>query len=168
MSNFSPPNTKGFFLEVNKDFPEGWDEFLEKFLDSYRDIANAVNIREVSLYDTSEISAGQRYFPSATSINTSRLYRQTFRQVYTFTGLGGSGATTTIPHNIIFPSPNTLHFTHMYGVAEDLTAFLYYPIPNFDLDLRISGGTGGDIEITPQSGRYVGFDGTIVLEYLKN
>ena len=170
MSTFiAPQNSRGMFLEINKFFPEGWDEFLLKFLDTYRDLATAINFRDISIYDIAEIPCGQRYFPITPSDFSSRVYRDTFRKVVTIspTYVGGlPAAPAVIPHLITFPTPNTIHFTRIYGVIERLGApVLYIPIPNNDVHVDVDAT---NINITGYPAAYNGFFGQVVLEYTKN
>ena len=162
MSNFSPVNSFANYLEVNKDFPAEWNEFLGKFLDTYRDIANAVNLRDIALYDTQEIIIGRKFFPSTTSTNVSRLYRETFRKVIDMgtvvTGLN------TVAHNIDVNTPSDFTFTNIYGVVQDKAASLFVTAPNDNIHLEVDST---NVRLTIPA-LYNNFTAIVILEYLKN
>ncbi len=162
---------QGFFVEINKSFPEDWNLFLERFLDSYRSMARAVNGRDISIYDKEEILNGQKFFQDATftlpsSSNILReAYRKTFNIADTFPGGLPPGGLALFPHGLVFPSPNTYHFTRIYGVIESLTIPRYVPIPNNDVHMEVGVV---NIVVSGYPVTYDNYFGTLVIEYLKN
>lgn len=144
------------FVATSKYFP-AQDELLQReLIDSYISLAQAINEREVSIYQEPEFNTGQTYYQSSSQTN-----RNVFRKVVFFTGL--STGANTVAHSISFPSPNTLVFSHIYGMIYSISAPLYVPIPN-DTILVTLDATNVNITIPVA---YNGFDGQVVLEYMK-
>jgi len=108
------------FLPEFKDFPTDDPEELKRVLvQSYIDIAQAGNLKDVAQYETVETVTGQRFF----NLTSPEDKRFTFRQCYS-TGAIASGATATIAHNIT----NITLFTRIYGTCvTDVVD--YRPLP---------------------------------------
>lgn len=116
---FNPSNTLSPFLQTTVFFPEQFEEFRSKFLQLYFNIANNVNIRGISIFESTESLTGEQW----NSTTNSQLKRQTFRKVFII-GAIAAGATSTTAHNI----PVITEFTHIYGTATT-DVVDYRPIP---------------------------------------
>jgi hypothetical protein len=86
-----PTNTNAPFLPINQTFSEDDDQFLIQITNRDRDIARYVNIREIGIYDLTQVPNGQQYFDPA----NPQIKRGAFRQVFTFTAAGN------ITHGIV-------------------------------------------------------------------
>ncbi len=142
------------FLIQTEIFPEDPKELLIRLTQIYQDTSLKVNLREISNYTFEENPNGQQ-FPGTDPLNP----RQGYRRVITITALA-LGA-NIFPHGIPFQTPNTLRFTRLDGVIEDLTAQSYQPVPNEDIHVEI---IGVNIVITIPAA-YIGFTGRIYLNY---
>lgn len=162
---FNPINSLGPFISTSTFFPDDFDEFRAKFLELYRDLANAVNTREVGIYDLTEFLTGENWFTSG----NPQVKRKTFRQVYELPATN-AGATTLIAHGITGVNTTTT-FTHIYGAC--VTDFPdNRPIPyasvtavNQQIEIRI-GAT--NIRVINGAAAPNITSGYVVLEYLKN
>lgn len=154
----SSPDTP--FLPLYEIFPEiekDPRQFLIKLASVYQSLAFRVNKKDVGIYEADiEIPNGQQFFG-----NTPQIKRDGFRKVLQ-TGALSTGA-NTVAHNISFPTPNTYHFTRIYGVIEDLTVPEWVPIPNNAVTVTVDG-TNVNINIPVA---YNGYSGIVVLEYVK-
>lgn len=160
---YQPINSKAAFLPTTEFFPKDETQRLIKHTTNYTDIAQAVNVREIALYQNGQpVITGQQF--SDPTNNQNKKY--TFRNVYYF-GAIAAGATLNIAHGIT----GLAQFTHMYGTC--VTAVVdYRPIPfsstaavNQQISLRVSGA---NIEIINGAASPNITSGIIVLEYLLN
>lgn len=143
--------------EVLPELEQEPRQFLIKLATIYQNIAFRVNKRDISIYeDGIEIQNGQQFFGA-----TPQVKRDGFRKVLQ-TGVLSTGA-NTVAHGITFPTPNTYHFTRIYGVIEDLTVPEWVPIPNNAVTVTVNS-TNVNINIP---GAYNGYSGIVVLEYVK-
>lgn len=162
--SFGPANTVPFALEINKDFPDPEEEdFIPKFVDSYRDIARASNSKDVGRYLLQEIPNGQNYFDPANQQNLLGV----FRKVIQIPALV-AGVNPPIAHGITSPAVTLAYtFTRIYGVIESPgPAILFAPIPQGgpnDVQVEVNATS---ILITAAAA-YAGFTGNVVLEYIK-
>lgn len=153
-SNDSPfvPNYE-IFPEIEND-PR---QFLIKLASVYQSIAFRMNKKDIAIYEAGiEVPNGQQFFGA-----NPQTKRDGFRKVLQ-TGTLSTGA-NTVAHNITFPTPNTYHFTRIYGVIEDLTVPEWVPIPNNAVTVTVDA-TNVNINIP---GAYNGYGGIVVLEYVK-
>lgn len=153
------------YLITSRKFPEEIPILINELSKMYFDIAYAVNQREISIYTTTQVDTGQRWFNVGNTVNR----QQAFRQVYTVASI--LNGTTTIPANISTDS-NT-RFTHIYGIANFPLNFSL-PIPYVNvatpgdgIQLRYNWSTG-NIEIITTTGNYTSYSAIIVLEYILN
>lgn len=164
--SFGPANTIPFALEINKDFPNPeTEDFIPKFIDSYRDIARASNSKDVGRYLLQEIPNGQNYFDPANQQNLLGVFRKVIQVPALVAG------TLLVPHGITNPAITAAYtFTRIYGVIEGAGP-LFAPIPNG------ADGTGKEVHVEvdatnvlitlPAGSPYIGFTGNVVLEYIK-
>lgn len=164
---FKPSNSSGSFLPTSEVFPADQSQLLIKMTTNYTDIAQAVNIREIALYQNGQaVLTGQQF--SVPGTNNEKKY--TFRQTYYF-GAIATGATLLIAHNIDVSATGLRQFTAMYGTCvTDIVD--YRPIPwsstaavNQQISLRVAGA---NIEIINGAGSPNITSGIVVLEYLLN
>lgn len=110
-------NSHSPYIPNQRFFPaEG--EFLQRELNnSYTDISNAVNARDIAIYSQSTTSTGQRFdfIPDDQS-------QESMRKVILF-GAIPAGNTQVLPHGLT----GFTTFTRIYGVAQ--TATLWRPLP---------------------------------------
>lgn len=159
---FNPPNTLGPFLKTSTYFPNDFNEFRVTFLESYREIANAVNARDVGIFDTVEFLTGQQWF----NASNAQQKRSTFRKVFSI-GAIATGATSTTAHGIT----GFTAFTHIYGTCiTDVVD--YRPIPyastvavNQQISLTV---TATNIVIVNGAASPNITSAIVVLEFLKN
>lgn len=159
---FLPANSKAAFLPTYDVFSEDESQRLYQLNKNYTDTANAVNVREISLYDTVELINGQQFF---TAGNAQRK-RFGYRKVFSI-GAINAGVTLTTAHGI---SGITL-FTQIFGTVITNVPD-YRPIPftsatavTAQIEIRadttniyiVNGATAPPIT-----------SGIVVLEYLKN
>lgn len=157
MSGFLPSNSQAPFLPTSEVFPEDFGQLLIRLTQIYQEMALRLNVKDIAQYETNvELLNGQQF--SGTTPQTKRFaFRTTLA-----TGILATGA-NNVAHNIAFPTPNTYHFTRIYGVIEDTTAPLYVPIPNDNVHLEVNA-TNAVITIPAA---YNGYSGIVVLEYVK-
>lgn len=99
------------FLQTSQKFTQDPVELEPVLSKTYTQTATAVNARTIGLYETVQVSIGDRYFSSGDPQNR----RQAFRKVFSF-GAIAAGATLTIPHLIT----GVTQFVNTYG--ECITA----------------------------------------------
>lgn len=157
---YNPVNTKAPYLQTSLYFPDDFDEFRVKFTAVFQDIANCVNVREISIYNEVENLTGELW-PVQTPVpgdTSSQRTRQTFRKIFFF-----SDATLTFNHGIV----GATLFTHIYGTATDGTIFFPIPYvfpPAQQIGIRV---TSTQVVIQKAGGAPAITNGTVVLEYLK-
>lgn len=159
---YSPTNAKTSFLNTAETFPKDQDQLLIKLTSVHTDIANAVNVREISLYQQNQpVLTGQQFsVPGSNQVKKTPL-----RQVYYF-GAIAAGATLLIAHSI----PSLIQLTD--SRAECVTTVDFRPIPyvstvalNQQISFRV---TATDIEIINGAACPNITSGMVVLEYLLN
>src|SRR5690606_17246821 len=114
---------------------------------TYEDTSNKVNYREISLYTFNEIQTGRQYPGITSPLSPRQGYRKTIDM-----GTLATGA-NSVAHGIPYQTPNTLRFTNISGVIENLTTRSYQPIPNDDIHLEV---VGNNVVVTIPAG-YNGF-----------
>lgn len=164
---FGPTNTLGSFLPINQTFSEDDEQRLIQQTLRDRDIARNVNLREIAIYDTTEVPTGEQWFNNA----NAQVKRNGFRKVYSF-GAFAAGTTATIPTGLA----GVTIYTHIYGTAITTTpvggSFVYVPLPytstsgpTFNIDLRVADT---NIQIIFGAAGFSVSSGIVVLEFLKS
>jgi hypothetical protein len=158
---FAPVNSKSAFLPTSEVYPQDPGQLLIKLTGLHTDIANAVNVREISIYqDSQEVMTGQLY-----SIpNDSQHKRYVFRKMFYF-GAIAAGAALNIPHGLT----GVTFYTNMYGTVVT-TVPDYRPLPfastaavGNQISLRVAGA---NIVITNGGTASPITSGQVVLEYV--
>ena len=150
------------FLNMSEVYPEDESQLRIKQTTVYSNIANAVNIREIAVYDLQQLLTGQHWFDPL----TVQKKRFTYRQVYQI-GAIAAGATLNVLHRIV----GVVAFTRMYGTCiTDVVD--YRPIPYADAAVvtnQISLTVAG-VNLVIVNGATAPniTSGIIVLEYLLN
>lgn len=148
------------YLRTTRNFPEEAHQLTVEVNRSYVDIAQAVNLRTIGIFPTNNPAVtGNSYF-----LSTQR--NQSLRQLYTF-GAIASGATLTIPHNIV----DFTQFAFIGGTC--ITALPdYRPIPyasinliTDQIDIRIDKTTKRIVIINGSSAPAI-ISGIVILEWL--
>jgi hypothetical protein len=127
MSTTSQTAIKAPYLITSRKFPPNFEELEPELSKMYIEVARAVNIRTNGIFDQFQIVTGERWFtdflPAPTTSSSSNEKRQSYRQVYPWTGT----APPTIPHNIT----GIVEFTRIYGTCVTNAAGTagYRPIP---------------------------------------
>jgi hypothetical protein len=107
---FRPVFSLAPFIATTRHFPVEDEEELERVItQTYTEVANAVNVREVGTYETVETITGQQFY----SVANNQKKRYVYRKVFAI-GAIAAGATATIAHNItslVFP-------VNIYGVIQ--------------------------------------------------
>lgn len=160
---YEPFNAKTAFLSTSEVYPQDNSQLLTKLTDLHTSVANAVNVREISLYqDNQECLTGQQW--SIPGDNNKK--KLTFRKAFYF-GAIATGATLNIPHNI----NGLVECTAFYGsCVTDVVD--YRPIPfvstaavNQQISVRI---VGANLEIVNGAGSPNITSGKVVVEYFRN
>lgn len=158
---FAPINSLQAYLPTTRVFTKDPTEMRNTLTDVYTEIANAVNIRDIALYDQSEIINGQQYFFP----NNPQRKRTAYRKVFSI-GAIAAGATLNTAHGLT----NVSIYTRIYGTCITATPD-YRPIPyvsttlNQQISIRV---TATNIVIVNGAGAPAITSGIVVLEYLKN
>jgi hypothetical protein len=154
------PSSDSPFLSLYEIFPsleEDPKDFLTKLTNVYSRLSQRINKKDIAIYENSvEIQNGQSFFGI-----DPQTKRDGFRKVLQ-TGILATGA-NNIAHGITFPTPNTYHFTRIYGVIENTATPLYVPIPNDNTHLEVN--LTNAVVTIPAA--YNGYSGIVVLEYVK-
>ena len=94
--SYGPTNTRSSFLSVSEVFPLDPKEQIIKLSNLHTNIANAVNTREISVYqDGTQTPTGQQFILPGVGLQQGVAYRKTF----TF-GAIAAGATLNIAHGL--------------------------------------------------------------------
>lgn len=174
---FGPSNSLGAFVPINQTFSDDQHQRLIQLTLRDRDIARYVNLREIAVYDLTEIPDGQQWFSTTTpteGINSVK--RDNFRTVVNFGALPNAG-TKTVAHGIagIDPGTNsTFTFTHIYATATNPTtgSVKFVPIPYVNVGTPADGieiwVDATNVNIKTTTANWIAFTVNVVLEYLKN
>lgn len=157
---FSPSGSQGYFLDPTLIIPEDKTDLEYKAKDLYSQIADATNIREVSLYPLLEIETGQQWF----TVGNPQVYRDGWRKVISIGSVSAGGSSGAIPHGIT----GITAMTHYYGMG--VSGSNYYALPYAE-----AAGTGNiEVQVTNTSVTVIGgatapalTDVYVVLEYIK-
>lgn len=160
---FTPPRQA--FLITTRFFPLEPEQLQFVLTKMYFDISQAVNFREVALYENTVINTGQRWNNTGSPTN-----RQTaLRQVYNLAALPSS-TTATIPTGIDFTDSPHTEFVNIKGViqssgyAQAITPYVN-STPNDVPYWRVNISTG-NIEVTTTTANWTSYSAVIVLEYI--
>lgn len=165
---FGPANTQGPFIPTNQYFPEDPQKLKETLSITYSDMARRLNIKEIAIYDLTEIPTGEQWF---NPLNV-QIKRDGFRQVYYITTPIAPGTTYIQAHGIT-GFATTLTFTHIYGTATiNAASFEFKPMPYVNNSLETITLEVDNFNFEIINGLTVtGFtiiSAIVVLEYLKN
>jgi len=144
-------------------------EFKELLVRLYQDmnkVAMAVNNKTSGTFPLIEVVNGEKFFPSSIDSSTKEIaQRQVFRKVINFGALPNAGA-KTVAHGISLDDNVT--FTHIYGVANNVPARSYLPLPYAE-GLNPVGLTinGPHIQINTNVNRTAWAITYVVLEFIK-
>ena len=162
--NVEPMNAENAYIPADIIIPESWEEAKLILTDQILSIVDAINAREISHYNTTELINGQLWFKE----NDPQDFRGVYRKVFDFEALPNN-TTKSVAHGITIDA-NTV-VTRIYGTATDPnTSFI--PLPYVDM----SGGSnhiqldmdGTNVNITTDTD-YTGYEITyVVVEYIKN
>ena len=162
--SISPDNGQSAFLRTSEIFPEDLSQLLDKLTYSYTDIANSINVRDISLYNDTELLNGHQFFtPGNTQVK-----KFAFRKCFSF-GAIAAGVTIPIPHNIT----GLVQFTRIYGTCITTLPVTYRPIPYVSVaaanqGIEIYVDNAGNIQIANGAAGVPITSGLVILEYLKN
>lgn len=161
---FAPINSLSAFLPQNIAFSNDPKQFLIQITKLFSDVSRYMNLREICVYDLTEIPTGEQWF----NATNTQVKRDGYRQVYNI-GPIAAGATSTTAHGITGYS--TLNFTHIYGTCITVVVD-YRPIPyssvtagNQQIELKVDAT---NITIINGAAAPNITSAIIVLEYLKN
>lgn len=157
---YAPANSKTAYLNTAEVYPDDESELLVKLTSLHTDVANAINIREISLYqDGQAMLTGQQF--SVAGSNQAK--RTSYRKVFYF-GAIVAGATLNIPHGIT----TLVQLTHAYGTC--VTAADFRPIPYTS---TVAAGQQISLRVTPPNIEIINgpgcpdiISGIVVIEYL--
>ena len=162
---FLPSSTKSPFLPTSQVFPEDTSQRLIVLTENFIDISQAVNIREIGIFETNEELNGQQFFNTTTPSQK----RYAFRKVFVLGALA-TGASTTIAHSITGVN-STTNFTHIYGTCVtdniDNRPIPYASVTNVNEQIEVNVDAT-NINISNGAAAPNITSGLIVLEYLKN
>lgn len=150
-----PANTQSPYLPINQTFSEDDKQFLIQITNRDRDMARGVNIREIGIYDLTQVPNGQQYF----NPNNVQIKRGAFRKVFTFTATGNiahgiTGLTQVMAYGEFTDGTNFYGAIYASSVAIAGQVTFYVSPTN----IVIQAGAGAP-SIT---------SGVIVLDYLLN
>lgn len=145
------------FLVQAEVFPEDQSQLLIKMTSVHTDIANCVNIREISIYEQDQqIITGQQFSIPGENQKKAFSFRKTF-----YFGAIAPGATLSFAHGIT----GLVQFTHMYGTC--ITAADFRPIPYVPAAAANYISLNADaVNINVQNGAVAIDSGMIIVEFL--
>ena len=158
MSSYAVSN----FLSLSEPLSEDQSQLLYQLTEQNTQIANAVNGREIAIYDPNQVVTGKVYYNAASPQNRLSVYRVTLQIPAT-----SSGSSAVIAHGV----SGLKQLTMLYGgVKTDVPDFR--PVPYIDVtnvNKQISAmANGTNISITVGSGSANVVSGWIVMEYTLN
>jgi len=121
---YAPVNTKGPFLDKSPIFSKDKEQFLVKVTSLHSDIANAVNSREISVYEEKvQVNTGNQFsIPFVAGQPLKK--KNSYRKVFYFGAIPPGAPPLLIPHNI----PNLIECTKIEATC--ITAIPdFRPIP---------------------------------------
>ena len=138
-----PNYREGLFLETTSilDIPNidpNLKEFLVKLVQSINKIEKAVNLKDTGIYSLTDFVCGKTFFPSnqvttVAVVNPTDTQRQVYRKEFLLQLPDGLlMGDNTIAHGLDINNLSTWTMTDIYGTTNDITDFLYYPLPYVD------------------------------------
>lgn len=152
------------YLVTSRRFPTNDPILLQPVLSKmYIEIARAVNLRTIGIFEQLQIVTGERWF--GTDPLNALIKRQTYRRVYTF-GAIAAGASLAIPHGLV----GVTAYTRIYGTVitnkPDNRPIPYASVTaNANIELNVDNT---NINIIVGAGSPNVISGIVVLEYLLN
>lgn len=115
------------YVPVYDAIPEKWEEAQEFLVERLKELANAVNIREIGWYIDEELLSGKAFIPIALPPGdpTPQQFRSILRKVIDIGPLANIGLNQK-PHGINVDSNFTL--THLYACATSPTLLTSFEI----------------------------------------
>lgn len=117
------------YVAVYDVAPNTWEEGMPFIVEQLKNLANAVNQREIGFFLDQELLTGKSFIPGANIVSgggSSQQFRTMLRKVIVFPGL--SIGLNTQPHGITVDANFSL--IQMYGGAANASAFTGEPLPN--------------------------------------
>lgn len=117
----SPVSNNVPYLRTSRNWPLEADQLSVELSKTYVDIANAVNLRSIAIFEASNVVTGEQWFKPSGNANV-QVKNQTLRKVFTVTD-----ATLTQTHGL----GAITRITRIYGAAQNSTN--YFPLPYVDV-----------------------------------
>lgn len=124
-------------------------------------LGNAINYREISIYDIEENANGEVWFNEG-DINNPR---DGFRKVLLFSSLTAAG-TTSVAHGL--GNISNFTFTKIYGTAKNAAGTVHVALPQGGPDSVMITIDANNVNIICATATYNNFSAQVILEYLKN
>lgn len=109
--------------------PQTWEEGRAFIVEQLKQLANAVNVREIGFFLDQELLSGKSFIPGINNMvdgGSSQVFRTILRKVITFPGL--TIGVNTQPHGLMVDANFSL--IQLFGAATNAVAFTGEPIPN--------------------------------------
>lgn len=142
--------------------PEDDDWRIIRTTEILNDHANAINLRDISIYDFTPLPTGQSWNNAVYLNNKSNSSVVPFRRIYQVTIAGT--ATASVAHGIV----GLINCTRIYGTAAKSDLSLFIPLPQAAPDDVAITVDQTNINVIAATGTYNGFLATIILEFLEN
>ena len=117
------------YVPVYDVIPEKWDDAKPFIVEQLKNLALAVNAKEIGFFLDQELLSGKSFVPGVNEViggETSQQFRSILRIVVVFPGL--TVGVNTQPHNIKVDANFSL--IQLWGSATNATALTGEPIPN--------------------------------------
>lgn len=114
------------YVPVYDTVPETWDDARPFLVEKLKELANAVNVREIGFFLDEELLSGKQFIPAANLTGTSQQFRTVLRKVIEFPGL--IIGVNTQPHGILVDANFSL--IQLFASATNAVAMTGEPIPN--------------------------------------
>lgn len=163
----SNPTFTASFVSPSIYLPEDEEQRVIRTTDLLSQLATAVNLRDIAVYEPFENSTGQSWF-SDNVPSTATDKPIPFRKVIVFPSLTAAG-TTSVAHGIT----NLILCTKIYGVASDIPVSpavyptLMIPLPQAAPDDVAVTVDAMNVNIICATATYNGFRALVILEYFR-
>lgn len=117
------------YVPVYDAAPKTWEEGRSFFVEQLKQLANAINVREIGFFLDEELLSGKSFLPGvniASEGGSSQQFRTILRKVIVFPGL--TVGVNTQPHEITVDANFSL--IQLFGSGTNATALTGEPIPN--------------------------------------
>jgi hypothetical protein len=114
------------YVPVYDVTPEKWEDARPFLVEQFKNLSNAINIREIGWFLDEELLSGKAFIPGINTGGTSPQFRTILRKVIIFPGL--SAGVNTQPHEISVDANFSL--IQLFAAATNSTALIGEPIPN--------------------------------------